>query len=150
MKVQVVLKDLPAYKQEFLEADLHYFKADMKYEIYETIVKLRHNRGLSFRIVNAIRKHFKIMDYTLDAFLTSLETLKMIDIIKYKVWHEGRTSYFELEIDPIYFEYVEHLRKFDPLKLSKVGFTKKELLNRLEKEIRKTYTENYEIKVLEE
>jgi len=145
MRVRAILKNMPGYKQEYLEADLNHLKAYMKYEIAEEIDKFRNNRGLTARVVNMLKKVSPLSNITIDMFLDRLEIAKQIELMKVEeIKHEGKTSTFTLYVDDLYFQMVDLLGK-NNFKFLVKGNTKKKFVEKLKKMIYKDYTKDFEV-----
>lgn len=152
MKLKISMVGLPAYKVEFFEADLHYFTKYVKFEVIESIDKLKGNRNFAFKILNIIAKKTPLGRITLEQFLTNLKLLKEFPLADYQILEKKNDKITAiLEVNDVYFMVCEQLRKqVGPFgKISKVGYTKKEFLEKVEKEIKATYRpKDYKIEVM--
>ncbi len=142
MKFRITIGGLNPVYQRFLEADYHYFQQHLELELYETLVKLRTDRGLSMNILRGIEKVLPsgyMVKLTFEGFLTSLETLEDINLINYSIKHDGKTSIVEVEIHDLYLNLVNNLRKNPMGRVGKVGMSTKEFMRKSQKTLKKHY-----------
>lgn len=138
MKLKITLEKMPAWKQDFLDADFHFFKADCKFELCQAIEKITKSRSLGMRILRMIKKASKFADITLDSFLNNLKALQGYNVFEYRITHVANKSVVELDVNDDYFVAVEMIRKSNPL--IRIGHTKDNFKKHLEKNLKKTYT----------
>lgn len=140
MKLTITLEGIPAWKQEFLDADFHYFKADTKFEVCQALEKIKKSRSLGYRILRLLKKRSMMAGTTLDGFLASLDVLKEIQTFDYKIKHEENIrSVVTLDVNDFYFDAIKMIRQSNPL--LHIGYTKDKFVKRLEGSLKKTYTE---------
>lgn len=149
MKLKITLEEMPAWKQDMIDADFRYFQADMKFQLCEAIEKIKNSHGLSYRILRLMKRSSKFVDATLDSFLTNLEVLKAYQVFAYNVKHEENIrTVVDVEINDDYFMVVHQIRQGNPM-LSKMGMNRKDFINKTEKELKKTYTDKLNIEEYE-
>jgi hypothetical protein len=138
VKLKITLKKMPAWKQDFLEADFNYFRADCKFEICKHISKMTTDRNFAGKIFGMIQRRSSMVNASLDNFLASLEVLKEYNVFTYEINHDGTTSTVTLDMNDDYFDAIAMIRKANPL--LQMGYSKKKFVAHLEKNLRKTYT----------
>ena len=149
MKLKITLEDMPAWKQDMIDADFHYFQADCKFQVCEAIEKIKRSHSLSYRILRLLRRSSRFTDATIDSFLTNLEVLKNYQVFAYKIKHdENVKTVVEVDVNEDYFMLVQQMRQGNPF-MRKMGLSRKEFIKRTEKELKKTYTKNLKIEVYE-
>lgn len=149
MKLKITLEDMPAWKQDMVDADYRFFQADMKFQLCEAIEKIKNSHGLSYRILRLMKKASKFVDLTLDSFLTNLEVLKAYQVFTYNIKHEENIrTIIDLDVNDDYFMVVHQIRQGNPM-MSRMGLNKKDFIKKTEKELKKTYTNNIKIEKYE-
>jgi len=146
MKIKVVMYDLEPYKLEFLKADLEYLKAEMKFEVFETLEKIKNNKMLSLKVLNIINKYnpFGTQITSIEDILkASLEVLKSLNVVEYEIHEDENYVTFYLTISDLYFEVIKKCSFGLPV------FTKSDLLRKLKKNIKKTYGNKFTIEEIE-
>jgi hypothetical protein len=145
---EIEIKNLLFYKKEFLLHDLDYFVALLKFEMFDFVYKQIFNRDFKMRIIKAIEKYINKTDISIEQILDYLKDTNFF-IINIK---ENKEDYikFDLSISNLYFELQKYLSGSVPFFLGKFfGLTKtperfKEIF---EKEIKKTYSHDFSIKI---
>ena len=147
MRVRLYYRNLPSYKKEYLKADFDYLIAFSKFQVLDSIEKLKQNRGFTFKLLNLLKKYAKVT--SIDAFLNNLEILASVKFIDYKYRDNGKEVIIDLFIDDAYFNITEMIRKTDRL-LGWVLYSKEKLLNRIRNESMKTYTRDFDYEIIED
>jgi len=147
MKVKVTIHDLKPYQKEFLFADLEYLKAEMKFEIFENLEKIKNNRMLSLKLLKVINEHnpFGVRVNSIDEILkTSFEILKNINIIEFETKENKNDVMFLLLINDAYFEVIKQVSFGIPT------YTKSDFIRKLKKNIKKTYGNDFKIEEIKD
>ena len=145
MRLTITLNDMPAWKQDMIDADFNYFQADCKFQVCEAIEKVKKSRSLSYRILRLIRRSSRMTNVTIESFLTNMEVLKNYKVFDYSIKHEENIrTVVEVDVNEDYFEVVQYMRQGNPF-MHKMGMNKKEFIKRTEKELKKTYTKDLKI-----
>lgn len=149
MRIKATLNNMVAYKQDFIEADLNFFHAQLKFDVAEAINKIKKSHDFKYRMVRLLRRASKFADITLESFLTNLEVMKNYKLFEYKIEHseQEKVTKVELWLQDDYFEMVNMIKRANPL--MQVGYSKEKFAKRVDKELRKTYDKNAEIEVIE-
>lgn len=150
MKLTITLEKMPAWKQDMIDADFNYFRADCKFQLCQAIEKIRKSRSLSYRILRLIRKSSGMIDVTLEGFLSNMEVMKNYQVFTYSIKHEENIrTVVVLEVNDDYFVVVQQIRRGNPF-LSKMGWSKKEFVKRTDRELKKVYTQDLTIEGYDE
>lgn len=128
---------IPAWKQDHLEADLRYFQADVKYQMCDSVEKMKGNRSFTFKLLNIIKRLPTGANLTMNSLLSAMEFMKDFQVVEYKIeHHDSGFSTAVIEINDNYFMLVDMVKPYIPF-ISSYG--KSGLAKKLEKEMRKTY-----------
>lgn len=146
LKVKMTM-EIPAWKQDFLDADLRYFQAETKFNLCETMEKLRGNHSLRWKVMRVLSKHNPqaTSNLTIDAFLYGLEAIKEYQIFSYEIAIKDNDATVIIDINEYYFELV----KMFPMPMISKLLSKKTLFKHLEKQIKKTYNKRATVEVIE-
>jgi hypothetical protein len=134
MKLTIEIKDLPAWKQEFLEADYHYAQASIKFEMCKNIEVIK-GQGLMGKAFKILKRSSSLASLNIDALLLNLETLRGYKVFEYAIKHRGETSTVKLDVNEEYFKIVEIARQ----SRFHIGYTREGFLKETEKNLRETY-----------
>lgn len=140
MKLRMVMEKMPSYKKRLLEADMAYLKADIQYQLCEAVENVRGNRSTADKIVNQLRKISSMANTSVEALLGMYDAMAAVDILKYDIMHNETNTVVWIEMDDRYFEVMDTIRKTMPIPLFATGLNKKNIIDKLGKECRKTYT----------
>lgn len=109
MRIKYNLKGISLKNQSLCIGDLIRYYGESKYKLIESVERISENRGITAKMLNAIRDHTKA-GMTLEGLITNLQMASGTDIFTFKVNGKDPTELFhdgdiELEIymNPLYF-----------------------------------------------
>jgi len=109
MKIKYGLKNMSLLNQSLCIGDLMRYYGESKFKLVESIEKIAEDRGLTVKMLNAIRKH-TMAGITIDGLINNLELAAGTDVFKFTINGKDPTEIFidgdiELEIymNPLYF-----------------------------------------------
>jgi hypothetical protein len=147
MKLNLVMMNLPQNKKDLLEVDLKHFKEQIKDDVNEAYLKLKHNRGFLFKTANILNKFNKSGKIGMEFLRTALEAFTGIEIFKYNIQYIDNKTIVDFEVMDEYFLLMQQASGF----LGKLaGNDKKGFIKMIEREAKKTYTDKFELKEVED
>lgn len=146
---QISMPELPDVKKKLMEADMNLFKADLDVKVWEILQSMKNDRSILMRIAQMN----KYTSTSIDAIRTNLESLVTFDmkLIMHGIDHKEGKTILTISVLLHYFKLWDAVKKSSKiLSLIPANLTSKEgIMKHFEKEMAKTYSKEYELKVLE-
>ena len=150
MKARITFRNIPSWKQEYIQKDFQHFFAEMKFQMMLMLEKIEKNKGIQARVINRLKKT-KMMG--LNAQVMNIEILMQglagADVGNTS-FEKGKNKFIvNFEMEEFYFEMI------DAIKSSGQGFwgfglvDKKQLIKDFQKAFRKNITHNFTLEMIE-
>lgn len=152
--MKITFDNLPVPKQMLIDADINFFIAMLRHDIWNELEKVKNDRGMRGRMVAMLMKLAPSGQLSMDAVLTNLTLMNTYStsLIKSETKHEGPKTTIILWFDSIYFSIWDGLKQKNPMVTmalrGKDLTTKKGIVTSFTNEIKKTYTSNFNIEEL--
>lgn len=138
MRLKITFQGLKQYEKDFLVKDFNYFRGQERFDTCRTLEKIKTNRGLASKFVNLARRT-SFGSVTVESFVNRLEMMKDFEIFDFQVWFEEEETVVILKANEIYFALVDMVHS---------GIKRKNFINKVEKNLKKTYTKHIKIEEL--
>lgn len=145
-------------EDDCIQADFNFFSAQMKYDLYKTLNKLKGDRGRALRMVmkltgamqDATSKLFGMkIDVKPEDVMRNMQLVNpyLSCLIETKIHKENNATIIELVFDDLYFSFMEQAnnRATELLMRGKNLASKKGIKENIEKELKKAYTTSFKL-----
>lgn len=150
MKLKITFKNIPEWKQEYLQADFVMFYKEMKFQMLLMMDKLKNDKGFQAKFLNRIKK-FKSLEANVVNMEMVMNGLGSIDLgsTSFEIDKENKKFVVYFEMTQLYFDMVNALKKSHSI----LGYglvNKKQMIKDFSKAFRKNITHNFKIEELKE
>jgi hypothetical protein len=146
MRVQYQMDGITLKNKALCIGDLIRYYGESKYKTLDTLDKIRQNKGLSSKLLNAIRRHANMPGLTVDNLMNAIETASEYNVFTFlingedmtKIVDENRDVKLEIYMHPLYFSTRAALTMYTP------GIGKRRTLDEQEKKEKDSWTHWFE------
>lgn len=147
-RFRIIVKNLHPIKQNLLDADLNHFRWRVKDAVFEELRKIKENPSWLLRVASRI-SHVKV---SLDAISIVLENLLSddIEIVTYSMEKKENAAVVEISVADEWFEMWEKIKSITIVGTMMRGLsTKEEWMKTFEENIKKEYSNDVTLEVIE-